>query len=91
MVRYFSPCIHLWSTLSESVWKRRVDGCERLCSGDIFAVLQGDYFFFWMCAPLSCSSIRKKKLPLYKKVKKKIKKKRTNKKPKLYLLLFTVK
>lgn len=78
MVRYFSPCIHLRSTLSESVWKRRVDGCERLCSGDIFPVHQGDcffsfsIFFFWMCAPLSSPSIKKKKnnLPLHTKKKK---------------------
>lgn len=63
MVKYFSPCIHLWSTLSESAWKQRVDGLWA-------ALLQGHFLhrsrrlFFWMCAPLSSSSNRKKILPL---------------------------
>lgn len=55
IVRYFSPCIHLWSTLSESVgWM------------DASALLQGRFLyfreitFFGMCAPLSSSSILRK-------------------------------
>lgn len=55
MVRYFSPCIHLPSTLSESFWKQLVDGLWA-------ALLQGHFphssrrLPFWMCAPLSSSS-----------------------------------
>lgn len=58
MVRYFSPCIHLRSTWSESFWKQRVD---RLWA----ALLQGHFphssrrLPFWMCAPLSNSSNHK--------------------------------
>lgn len=37
--------VHLWSTLSESVWKQRVDGCERLCSRDISLYIKEIAFF----------------------------------------------
>lgn len=88
MVRYFSPCIHLRSTLSESVWKRRVDGCERLCSGDIFPVHQGDCFFFPfsffffldVCSIKQPLNLKKKKnnSPLHTKKKTKTKKHKTS-------------
>lgn len=48
MVRYFSPCIHLRLTLSESSLEAVEEmDCEQLCSRDIFfffsPLVQGDY------------------------------------------------
>lgn len=46
MVRYFSPCVHLQLTFSESFWKQEAEmDSETLYSRDIFPIIQGDYLF----------------------------------------------
>lgn len=62
MVRYFSPCIHLRSTLSESFLKQCVEGLWAALLQGHFPIVQGR-LPFWMCAPLSCSSNHKNACP----------------------------